>query len=83
MASPELDIACQDLVEIVTDYLEGALSTADEARFERHLEACEGCSTYLDQMRRTIELTGRLTEGQIPEPMRSDLLRAFRGWKGS
>jgi anti-sigma factor RsiW len=83
MASPELDIACQELVEVVTDYLEGALSAADRTRFEEHLARCEGCSTYLDQMRRTIELTGHLTQDQIPEPIRTELLRAFRGWKGS
>ncbi len=83
MASPELDIACQELVEVVTDYLEGALSAADRTRFEEHIARCEGCSTYLDQMRRTIELTGRLTQDQIPEPIRTELLRAFRGWKGS
>jgi anti-sigma factor RsiW len=83
MASQELDIACQELVEIVTDYLEGALSGADRARFEAHLARCEGCSTYLDQMRRTIELSGRLTEDQIAEPVRTKLLRAFHGWKGS
>jgi anti-sigma factor RsiW len=83
MASPEFDIACQELVEVVTDYLEGALSAADRTRFEEHLARCEGCSTYLDQMRRTIELTGRLTQDQIPERIRTELLRAFRGWKGS
>jgi predicted anti-sigma-YlaC factor YlaD len=54
------DIACQEVVELVTDYLEGALSPEDAARFEQHLSLCEGCEAYLDQMRVTIAMVGRI-----------------------
>jgi predicted anti-sigma-YlaC factor YlaD len=53
-------LTCRQLVEFVTDYLEAALSPRDGARFERHLARCPGCRAYLDQMRRTIRLVGRL-----------------------
>jgi predicted anti-sigma-YlaC factor YlaD len=78
------EMACRELVEAVTDYLEGALSDADRARFEEHLEVCRGCRTYLDQMRRTIELAGRLTSEDVavPASARDSLLAAFRRWRG-
>lgn len=74
------ELTCQQLVELVTTYLDGALSTADHARFDAHLAICDGCTAYLAQMRRTIELTGRLSSEAIEEPMRERLLVAFRGW---
>jgi anti-sigma factor RsiW len=77
------ELTCRELVEIVTDYLEGALSPEDFARFERHLSVCEGCTIYVDQMRETIRLTGMLREDQIPENAREALLNAFRGWKSA
>ncbi len=57
-------IACRELVELVTDYLEGALSPEQHARFENHIAGCDGCTTYLEQMRETIRLTGTLREHQ-------------------
>ena len=54
-------LSCQELVELVTDYLEGALSAEETARFEDHIGRCAGCAAYLEQIRQTIELTGRLT----------------------
>ncbi len=75
------DLRCQEVVEIVTDYLEGAMSEDDRARFEEHLTICDGCTSYLEQMRETIRLTGMLTEEQIPEEQRAALLDAFRGWR--
>jgi predicted anti-sigma-YlaC factor YlaD len=80
---PVEELSCRELVEIVTDYLEGALSPADYKRFERHLGVCEGCTIYVDQMRETIRLTGMLREDQIPDDAREALLQAFRGWKSS
>jgi anti-sigma factor RsiW len=74
-------LTCKELVEIVTDYLEDRLPPDARARFERHLTTCEGCTNYLDQMRRTIDLTGRLTEESIEPNARQDLLRNFRDWK--
>lgn len=81
MAATEL--TCRELVEIVTDYLEDALSPRDRRRFEEHLAACEGCANYVEQMRDTIRLAGRLTESSIPVPAREQLLQAFRNWKST
>ena len=75
------ELACKELVEVVTDYLEGAMPAWDRMRFEEHLAECEGCAAYLDQMRRTIELTGRLTERDVPQPAAETLMRVFRDWK--
>ena len=75
------ELTCKEVVEIVTDYLEGALSLEDRARFDRHLTGCEGCTSYLEQMRETIRLSGRLTEEQVPVVQRERLRQAFRDWK--
>lgn len=75
-------LACQDLVELVTDYLEGALDDLTRMRFEQHLALCDGCSAYLEQMRATVDLVGRLHEDHLSEPARSKLLEAFRDWRG-
>jgi anti-sigma factor RsiW len=74
------ELTCHEVVEIVTDYLEDALSAEDRRRVEAHLALCDGCTTYLEQMRETVRLTGRLTEEQIPDPQRQALLEAFRDW---
>lgn len=81
MATEEL--ACQDFVELVTEYLEGALPQTESARFEAHLAFCPPCTEYLDQMRRTLRLLGRLTEDSIPAEGRDQLLRLFKDWKGA
>jgi anti-sigma factor RsiW len=64
----------------VTDYLEGALPAAERTRFEEHIGRCDGCRVYLEQMRRTIELTGRLTPDVVSPDAERALLDAFRGW---
>ncbi len=74
-------LSCRELVELVTDYLEQRLSPADRRRFEEHLEGCAGCSNYLDQMRTTIRLVGRLRETDLQPRGREALLEAFRDWK--
>ena len=74
-------LTCKQVVEIVTDYLEGTMSPELRERFEDHLSACEGCSAYLVQMRETIRLSGMLTEDQIPQEQRDQLLSAFRDWR--
>lgn len=82
MANPEpASLTCKELVEIVTDYLEGALSPRDRARFESHLEVCPGCRYYLDQIRQTIRLSGALQEESISPEAQRELLQAFRNWK--
>jgi anti-sigma factor RsiW len=75
------EMTCKELVEVITDYLEGALPAEDRARFERHLSKCEGCHAYLDQMRGTINALGHLPpESLSPEAERA-LLDAFKGWR--
>ena len=76
-------LACQELVELVTDYLEGALSAAEMERFEQHLTECNGCGAYLDQIRTTIALTGRLTSETIPPAARDELLHVFSTWNAA
>lgn len=76
----DLALTCHEVIEIITDYLEGALPADDRRRVEEHLAICDGCTTYLEQMRETIRLTGMLTEEQIPEDQKRDLLEAFRTW---
>jgi anti-sigma factor RsiW len=80
--SLEKELACQQVVELVTAYLEDALDSADRERFEEHLTSCDGCGTYLEQMRTTIRLTGRLEE-QLPSELEAQLLEAFRNWRAS
>jgi anti-sigma factor RsiW len=75
------DLTCKELVELVTDYLEDELSSADRDRFEQHLVLCDGCAWYLDQMRTTIGLTGSLAEESIPAEVQERLLTAFRDWR--
>jgi predicted anti-sigma-YlaC factor YlaD len=75
------EMTCKELVELVTEYLEGTLSTLDSTRFEEHLAECPGCRTYLQQMRQTIRVLGRLPEEALSADSREELLRAFRTWK--
>lgn len=75
------ELTCQELVELVTAYLDGALSLSTRARFEEHLAMCKGCQGYVDQLRETIRLTGMLTEGSLTPQVRDDLLGAFRAWR--
>ena len=75
------ELTCRELVELVTDYLEGSLTPEERMRFEEHLLVCEGCSAYVDQLHKTIEVVGALQEDSIPLQMRDNLLAAFRAWK--
>jgi anti-sigma factor RsiW len=74
-------LSCRELVELVTDYLEGALAPADALRFEAHIATCDGCTVYLAQLRQTIELTGTLTVDAVSPAAELALLDAFRGWR--
>jgi predicted anti-sigma-YlaC factor YlaD len=75
------EVTCKELVEVVTDYLEGRLPPAEQVRFEEHVAFCSWCRTYLDQMRETVRLTGTLAEEDLSPEARDGLLRAFRDWK--
>ena len=72
--------SCQELVELVTDYLDGALSDGDLRRFEAHIAGCDGCTLYLAQIETTIRLTGTLTADDLTPEAETALLDAFRGW---
>jgi anti-sigma factor RsiW len=74
------DLACREMVELVTDYLEGALDERDQERFARHLGGCDGCTAYLEQMRLTLRLAGRIEPEAIDPAFRDRLVEAFRGW---
>ncbi len=74
-------MTCREMVELMTDYLEGSMSTVERARFEEHLSICDGCTNYLRQVRETVRVAGMLTEEDIPEEQRRSLLMAFRDWK--
>jgi anti-sigma factor RsiW len=74
------ELTCEQLAEIITDYLEGALTASDRVRFEEHLAGCESCTTYVEQLRLTAGLTGRVTVESIEPGVRARLLEAFRGW---
>jgi anti-sigma factor RsiW len=77
------EMTCRELVELVTDYLEGTLSRGDRKRFDAHLRDCHGCTAYVEQFRETIRLTGRLREKDLEPAAREALLEEFRNWKRS
>ena len=71
-------ITCQEVVELVTDYLESRMVPEDVAVFEEHLDLCDGCRWYVEQMRITIATVGRIDEADVPDEMRDSLMAAFR-----
>jgi anti-sigma factor RsiW len=77
------ELACQEVVELVTAYLEDAMPAADRERFEEHLVFCDGCQNYLAQMRDTIRATGRVSVGTLPAELEAQLLEAFRSWRSA
>ncbi len=75
------EIPCQRVVEMVTDYLEGALSRGDRRRIEHHLAGCPHCSAYLAQMRETLRLTGRLVPDDLSADVREEFGEIYRRWQ--
>jgi anti-sigma factor RsiW len=75
------ELVCQEMVELITDYLEGALPRAQRRRFEAHLAACEHCSEYLAQLRVTIALSGRLRDEDMTPAMREEFTDIYRRWR--
>jgi anti-sigma factor RsiW len=76
-------VNCSELVGLVTDYLEGSMHADERARFDEHVSGCDGCTTYLEQFRITIRLTGMLSEDQVAPDAHEALLGAFRDWRAS
>ena len=81
LSAPEL--SCRELVRLITDYLEGTLSVRDRRRFDRHLRGCDGCTTYVEQMRQTIRAIGHIPHEPITSKTRDEVLAIFRAWRGS
>jgi anti-sigma factor RsiW len=81
MAESPDHITCREVVELVTDYLEGALPSEEMELFEQHLNFCDGCDVYVDQLRTTVAAVGRIREEDLPADTRDRLLAAFRDWK--
>ena len=75
------DYTCQEIVELASEYLEGTMTSEQITAFELHLNFCDGCSSFVDQVRATAASARRLSADEIPEEMRVKLLDAFREWK--
>jgi hypothetical protein len=75
------DLTCAEVVDLVTEYLEGGLSPFERERFEEHLGVCDWCVTYLEQIRLTIDSTSRLRAEGLDPQLQDALVDVFRGWK--
>jgi anti-sigma factor RsiW len=83
MAESAEHLSCQEVVELVTEYLDESLPTEEMTLFEQHLNFCEGCAWYVDQLRTTAEALGEIREEDISPEMKDRLVDAFRNWRGS
>jgi len=77
------DLVCRQAVELVTDYLEGALSRRERRRFEAHIRACPNCSAYLEQIQAVVELSGSIDPDELTPRARDDLVELYRRWRGT
>jgi hypothetical protein len=77
----EQGYACAEVVQLASEYLEGAMTAEQMTRFELHLNLCDGCSSFLEQVRMTATLAGAVTVEQIPDDIKTKLLAAFRNWE--
>jgi anti-sigma factor RsiW len=78
---PPDDWTCQELVEVVTDYLEGALTPAEAAQFEQHIALCAPCHDFVEQIRQTIAATGRLRREELAPAQQTRLVELFHNWR--
>ncbi len=74
-------LTCQEMVELITEYLEATMSRAERRRFERHIDGCPDCTRYLEQMRATLTAVGSLHAEDVSPEVEAELLLAFRGWR--
>lgn len=74
-------MTCRQVVELMTDYLEGNLPDRERARFEEHIAGCDGCRAYLAQLRTTREMVGRIADEPMPVSVERELIEAFRNWR--
>jgi anti-sigma factor RsiW len=78
--SVEASLTCREVVELLSDYLDGELPEPERVRVDEHLARCDGCTMVLEELRETVRLTGMLTVEHLSEAQRTILLGAFRGW---
>jgi anti-sigma factor (TIGR02949 family) len=81
MAESHQHVTCSEVVELVTEYLDRTLPPGDATLVEQHLNFCEGCLWYVDQIRTTVATVGRIEPEEVPDDMRDRLLTAFRDWR--
>jgi anti-sigma factor RsiW len=82
MSRTDVDhVTCREFVEVLTDYLEGALDAHERAEIERHIVICRGCSNYIEQMRSTIDLLGRIAAAAPADEPATAALAIFRQWQ--
>jgi anti-sigma factor (TIGR02949 family) len=81
MAESHQHVTCSEVVELVTEYLDRTLPPEDATLVEQHLNFCEGCLWYVDQIRTTVATVGRIEPEEVPDDMRDRLLTAFRDWR--
>lgn len=74
-------LTCQEITELVTEYLEGRMGTEDRLRFEKHVGLCRHCRAYLSQMRKTTQMLGKMSSEPVPDRVMAELRETFRGWK--
>jgi anti-sigma factor RsiW len=80
VTDPVHQLSCQELVELVTDYLEGSLPEDERRRFDQHVDGCEGCRRYVEQMRVTLEVAGELSPESLDPETEQALVTTFRSW---
>ena len=80
LGQTEHGYTCREVVELATEYAEGGMTPEQATAFELHLNFCDGCSTFIDQIRETAATARRLSEEQVPEELRRQLIDAFRDW---
>ena len=76
-------MTCRQIVELMTDYIEGNLAAAERARFEEHISGCDGCRAYLAQLQTTRKVLGTIADEPVPAAVERDLLEAFRSWRSA
>lgn len=74
-------LTCQEVVELITDYLENVLLAETRKRLEEHVADCPGCETYIEQIRQTISTVHAIAEEPVSPTTKQNLLQLFRKWK--
>ncbi len=75
------NFSCQEIAQLITDYLDGSLNLGERVRFQIHLGLCFACRNYLRQMKHTIATLRQLPPEPVPQHVKEELLERFRNWK--